>query len=1813
MRYRSFFNKYFFIVIGIFLFYNTLYSQGEHTAIPYGSNGAQFGYYEYLPVNYVNENNHPLLIFLHGYGERGNGGSQLNKVLRNGPPKLIEQNKWPDSLPFLVISPQVANGFFNPGRMDQFIDFLIKKYKVDNNRVYITGLSAGGISAWNYLSHHHDKVAAVVPIAGNGNTPIRDVKCAFSNVPIWAFHGDRDKTVNPGGSTGPVTYIKENCAPEVKPKVTIFKGVKHNSWSRVYDLSGMNDEFDPEYEPYDIDIYTWMLQFSLEDDGIEIVDFIANPLEIDNNSFPNIIFNAKALDNNGNIKNIYLNLVALGGDDKVDMIPLGNNSYILEYLIDQVLPKGKKTVVLTVVDNDGNKQFKQIDFNVVNRIFPAPSDLSLEKVSSSSAKLFWKDNSTGETGFLIEMKIGEDDFKEISTADANKTETVIENLPCNEILIFRLAASSPTNNSDYSNTEKVKLFNNTKIKIKVENLSSPVCSGDTVNLSLPEGYKAYIWSNEDTTRAINVLDDGFYFGRAKDVNGCWTLNSDTVEFFFEARPEKPNIISEDKSTKCIDDTVTLNAPEGYEQYFWSNDSTNAQLNVAEEDAYKIKVLAVNGCWSRWSDVYEIKNFSTPDKPKIIKSDTGSLCEGDSVWLKTENKYNFYNWNDSIYTDSLKVDASKTYVLKVANCQDEWSSSDTMQVDFRPVPAKPILDFEGSLSICEGENTDIYSSQAYISYLWNDNTTQDTLIADQSGFYYLYGLNEFGCQSIPSDSIELKVKTAPGVPKINADQSLPKCLHDTVRVFVTDTFDEFQWSNNFTTQSFSIAVEDTLTVRVKSENGCWSQWSEDFEIKNYEKPEKPIIIKSDTSKLCQGEMVQIFTKKQYNFFEWSTGETQDSIEVDESKIYAVRVAMCKNDWSEYDSIDIFFNDIPQRPTLSYSGDLTYCEGNGKTKLFSDDVYYSYQWNNGENGDTLDINKTGNYFLSGINEVGCFSINSDTLEVKINPNPDKPIITTNIGNPKCLSDTVKLSAPTGFNAYLWSDNFSGQTFRTYEEGKFNLKVANSFNCWSTWSDTIIIENFNVPVKPSLEVNAPDGLCDGKDIKISTVDSYKYYQWQDDDLTESRVITSSAVYKVRVANCVGDWSPFSEEKQIKINVSPAKPQIDASSLQICEGEISVFSVNQIFDHYQWNNGEQTRSFSTDNSGDYFVRVQNEYQCFSEYSDTLKLEILPTPDQPEFIIAGTTLKCSSDSVYITTKEEHAKYKWNDGIAVAERIIYQPGTYSLIVENEYQCSSVSSAIVSIENIPIPDQPVIQQVGNGLYCEGQDIKLWVNSGYNYYQWSNNGVNNDIYPLKSGNYTVKVANCPNEWSITSLPSSVQINPVPSQPVIESNKNSYCQGESASLTTTEVFSAYKWNSGETTKTISTNQAGTYNVRVKNQFDCWNSTSTNELLAFFPTPTKPRIRNIGPTEFCRDENATKLEAPANFQQYLWNTNQDIQTIEVNQSGNYQVKVKNTFGCWSPFSNAKEIKVFDKPEMPIIYAEGPIEICEGEEVTLTGPENYVDYYWNSGENTSTIKVFTQQNYKLRVKNELCWSEPSNLISVKVTRTPNAPVIKVDDDLILCPGEAIELYTNKEYLQYKWSEGSNSSVLVVNETGNYKLQVSNCKDAWSDASQPIFIEKISDLEQPVIIYKNDSLTITQPQRYISYQWKLNNSPIIGADNYFYFPFNDGNYNLLAIEENGCKINSEVFYFSFDFEEIVVYPNPSSGQFRIRVIDTSINRGVLNIFNSQNKLILSKKFEKLVDYHLPFIFDLSARDRGVYIIQIVTNEDLISEKILIRD
>ncbi|MFO0842247.1 MAG: prolyl oligopeptidase family serine peptidase [Gemmataceae bacterium] len=197
---------------------------------------ASLNYRMMTPPKVEGKKTYPLVVFLHGAGERGDDNAAQ---LKHGAAEFAKASTRKKH-PCYVIAPQCPEKGWWAGRFRgkempgsgplvlELIDKLCQELPIDKKRIYITGLSMGGFGSWALMAQRPELFAAGIPICGGG-----DEKAAgkLAKIPIWAFHGDEDKAVKGDLSRAMVKAIEKAGG---KPKYTEYEGVGHDSWTQTY-------------------------------------------------------------------------------------------------------------------------------------------------------------------------------------------------------------------------------------------------------------------------------------------------------------------------------------------------------------------------------------------------------------------------------------------------------------------------------------------------------------------------------------------------------------------------------------------------------------------------------------------------------------------------------------------------------------------------------------------------------------------------------------------------------------------------------------------------------------------------------------------------------------------------------------------------------------------------------------------------------------------------------------------------------------------------------------------------------------------------------------------------------------------------------------------------------------------------------------------------------------------------------------------------------------------------------------------------------------------------------------------------------------------------------------------------------------------------------------------------------------------------------------------------------------------------------------------------------------------------------------------
>jgi predicted peptidase len=229
-------------------------------------NASITGYYEGLPANYSKTTSkYPLLVYFHGLGQRGDGDSQLDFVGIDGLGNMLEKKTLPPNFnvngknfSFIYICPQ----YWDTPTAEQvknLMDSLLVKYRIDTKRIYIAGLSVGGVVSTEAAGKYPTLFAAISTHAGTTHSALPGDftgKCraiALSNLPIWSFHNEFDPTI-PKSDTEQFVGKVNSFSPSITARYTMFAGqMGHNAWARA---------LDPAYKENGKNMYEWLLQYS---------------------------------------------------------------------------------------------------------------------------------------------------------------------------------------------------------------------------------------------------------------------------------------------------------------------------------------------------------------------------------------------------------------------------------------------------------------------------------------------------------------------------------------------------------------------------------------------------------------------------------------------------------------------------------------------------------------------------------------------------------------------------------------------------------------------------------------------------------------------------------------------------------------------------------------------------------------------------------------------------------------------------------------------------------------------------------------------------------------------------------------------------------------------------------------------------------------------------------------------------------------------------------------------------------------------------------------------------------------------------------------------------------------------------------------------------------------------------------------------------------------------------------------------------------------------------------------------------------------
>jgi len=900
------------------------------------------------------------------------------------------------------------------------------------------------------------------------------------------------------------------------------------------------------------------------------------------------------------------------------------------------------------------------------------------------------------------------------------------------------------------------------------------------------------------------------------------------------------------------------------------------------------------------------------------------------------------------------------------------------------------------------------------------------------------------------------------------------------------------------------------------------------------------------------------------------------------------------------ITVTVNTSPAAPLISASGPITFCQGDAIDLSVTYTSGYSYQWKLnggavGANASTYSATAAGTYSLEVTNSFNCKANSSNTVDVTVNPIPSIPTVNISGTTTFCQGSSVELSvASTGGYTYQWENNGSaitGSTSNTYvanSSGIYSLKITNSSNCFSR------TENVTVTVLPS----------------------------------------------------------------------PIAPTISADgSVTFCQGESVGLSVTGITgDSYQWKLnggavGSNSNSYSAGASGTYTLVVTNSSSCSVNATNSVAITVNPKPTVPTVNISGPTAFCQGDNVELSvTTTPGYEYQWENNGSGITGAIYNSytaqasGNYTLSVINAYSCSAKTENVAVIV-AAAPSAPLISAGGPQVFCQGDSVVLSITptSGYNY-QWKLNGgtigTSTSLFNAKNaGTYSLTVSNDIGCSSNSTNTLDVTVNPKPSLPTVNvSGPTSFCMGNSVDLSVSSTTGyTYQWEnngaaiSSAVSNTFTANTSGIYSLRITNTNNCYIKTE-NVNVNVLTVPSAPTISTSGSSTFCSGDSVTLSVTDTPGYTFQWKLNggdvgTNLNRLVAKTTGEYSLLVTNSNGCSVSSVSPVPVIVNPMPVMSIISVKGNEKFCSGESATLSVPANTAySYNWRRGTNllditTNSIVASEPGEYSIDISLAGC-SMTAETVKIEVVQKPAKPAIDTSFyDKGMCLGETplkISVDGAVAGYNYKWYRNgtplSNSISVEVLEEGIYYLEA--ISDICTSLRDSAVIDFRETLPKPDIIARGPTVwMLSTTSRANQYKWFLNGSLIPGAGtSSFVAAQNYGIYRLAVSDASGCFSFSDTLRIPLGvtgiddadpFEDVKIYPNPTTGMFTIEMNNNIFGELIIDIFSQNGRKMLNIKLEKTTE-HFQSQIDLSGQSKGMYLINLSLDKFKAVRKVLVE-
>ncbi len=1192
-----------------------------------------------------------------------------------------------------------------------------------------------------------------------------------------------------------------------------------------------------------------------------------------------------------------------------------------------------------------------------------------------------------------------------------------------------------------------------------------ICQGETTALSVSPSYASYSWSTGGDGQTETVGTDGFVGVTVTDNQGCV---AETSTFVDVAPPPNVQLTGDEVACDGAFAVIAVQDPGSYAAFNWSNSETGSTISVSAGGDYTVTATDNNGCEGT-------ATFTVTQAPLPSAEITGanSFCTGGSTELSAVADGLTYAWSTGDNTQTTTVTEPGAVFLTVTNAEG-CQSVNTITVTETDELAPQI---EGPTAFCAGDAITLTTNGDFNTYQWSDGSGGPTVTVTGPGTVSVTVTDENGCDGNTS-----VVVTENALPDVAINGDLAFCEGTGTALTAPAGMAAYTWSDDSTDPLLGVTEAGTYGLTITDSNGC-SNTAQATVVEN-PLPEPEI---TGLLAFCSDTATVLGLTQAYDTYTWSDGSTGPELTVGATQDISVTVTNAAG-CEAADSVAITAYPLPE---VSILGPEQFCEGES-VALAADQNFPSYQWSNNSTDSILTVNTSGEYSLTVTDENGCTGTAAFTVEQTLLPEASITGDTV-----FCAGDSTQLTAPAGFDSYLWAGGATTPSLTVTAPGTYGLTVTNGDGCTDSISVVVVEESLPVP-----DIIGPVAFCPDSTVELSLNGNYSSISWSDGSNGPTLQVSTATTVSVEVTNAAGCAGSDSVETSVF-----AAPVVGIQGeAAFCAGDTIALSADGGFAAYQWSTGSTDAVTEASEAGTYALTVTDANGCPASDAITIVENSLPEPQ-----ITGSSFYCAGQATTLEATPGFEAYEWGDGETSPALSVSEPGEYGLTVTDSNGCQGAAS--FEVDEIALP-QPEIE--GAAQFCPGDSTSLSANAIYAAYAWSTGDTTGSIIVGAPEDITLVVTNnqgCVDsttlaaEWFDTEVP---QVDGAPN----------FCPGTSTQLTAESGFAAYQWNTNTTAAELTVTEAGTYSVTVTDANGCQTANSI-EIGEFTVAP--PDI--TGPEGFCEDATAT-LQAEGGFSAYQWSTGAGTAALTVDTGGIFSLTVTDANGCVT--DAAYQLAAYSLPQVAI---GGSATFCPGGFATLNAGGAYASYLWSDGSTTPSIQVNEEGVYTLEVTDE---NGCTNSAALEVTEEAElSPVIS--GPLQFCPGTSTVLSAGAGYTVYDWENGPDAAEFTVTEPGTYSVYVEDASGCSGTAAVEVslFPAPAVAIEGPAGFCAGASATLMATGSNIAtYEWQDGSfQPQLEVEQ-------AGSYSVIATDNNGCLDTATYAIATYPLPEVDIEAAP---------------------------------------------------------------------------